>query len=125
MAFRDYITCGECETKIIYDGYDNGRDRLEKIWGDPNANSWTVHLLCPDCIKKMRVDLAAARADAERYRWLRDTRRIALGPIVGQRPAMGESGCRYVIAHGSIARVAHDIETLDAAIDAAIDGEKK
>lgn len=62
MAFRDYITCGECETEIIYDDYDNGRDRLEKIWGDPNANSWTVHLLCPDCIKKMRADLAAARA---------------------------------------------------------------
>ena len=75
--------------------------------------------------ERAEADLAAARADAERYRWLRDTRRIALGPIVGQRPAMGESGCRYVIAHGSIARVAHDIETLDAAIDAALAGEKR
>ncbi len=62
MALRDYVICGECETKIIYDGYDNGRDRLEEVWGDPNADVWTVHLLCPDCIKKLQADLATAQA---------------------------------------------------------------
>jgi hypothetical protein len=62
MAFRDYIICGECETKIIYDGYDNGRDRLEEVWGDPKTNFWTVHLLCPDCLKKLRAERDAARA---------------------------------------------------------------
>ena len=62
MALRDYVICGECKTKIIYDGHDNGRDRLEEVWGDPNADVWTVHLLCPDCIKKLHADLAAARA---------------------------------------------------------------
>ena len=62
MAFRDYIICGECETKIIYDGYDNGRDRLEELWGDPKADFWTVHLLCPDCLKKLRAERDEARA---------------------------------------------------------------
>ena len=62
MALRDYVICGECKTKIIYDGHDNGRDRLEEVWGDPNADVWTVHLLCPDCIKKLHADLAALRA---------------------------------------------------------------
>ena len=74
MAFRDYIICGECETKIIYDGYDNGRDRLEELWGDPKADFWTVHLLCPDCLKKLRAERDEALADAARYRWLRAER---------------------------------------------------
>ena len=62
MAWRDYITCGNCETKIIYDGYDNGRNRLEEKWGDPKAPVWTVHLLCPDCISKLRKERDAALA---------------------------------------------------------------
>ena len=68
MARRDYVICDECKTKIIYDGYDNVQDRLEEVWGDPNADVWTVHLLCPDCIKKLQADLAAARALLRRYR---------------------------------------------------------
>ena len=51
MAGRDYIRCKKCGTKIVYDGDDNGRDRLEFVWGDPDAQDWTVSLLCPDCIK--------------------------------------------------------------------------
>jgi len=100
MAFRDYIICGECETKIIYDGYDNGRDRLEELWGDPKADFWTVHLLCPDCLKKLRAERDEALADAARYRWLRDVGNetwLALG----KRPGV---------------RFTHEV---DAAIDAA------
>ena len=50
MAGRDYIMCKRCLTKIIYDGDDNGRERLEVVWGDPDAKDWTVGLLCPSCI---------------------------------------------------------------------------
>ena len=51
MAGRDYIDCKKCRNRIIYDGDNNGRDRLEIVWGDPDATEWTVHLICPDCIK--------------------------------------------------------------------------
>jgi len=51
MAGRDYIICKKCSAKIIYDGDNNGRDRLETMWGDPGSDMWTVGLLCPDCIK--------------------------------------------------------------------------
>lgn len=53
MAGRDYIKCKKCYTKIVYDGQDDGRDRLETMWGDPSAKDWTVGLLCPDCIQKI------------------------------------------------------------------------
>ena len=109
MAFRDYITCGECETKIIYDGYDNGRNRLEEIWGDPNANSWTVHLLCPDCIKKMRADLAAARADLSSHETLLLSARNLFDPYGDGRLNDSQSACKDVCAR----------------IDAALAGEKK
>jgi hypothetical protein len=52
MAGRDYLKCKKCFTKIVYDGNDTCRDRLEAVWGDPDADSWTVGLLCPDCIKR-------------------------------------------------------------------------
>ena len=55
MAGRDYILCGDCGTKVVYDGDDNGRNRLETIWGDPGADDWTVDLLCPDCIAELRA----------------------------------------------------------------------
>ena len=61
MAGRDYIRCKTCQTKIIYDGNDCGRERLEEIWGDENADEWTVFLLCPDCIKKLEESLTTAR----------------------------------------------------------------
>lgn len=53
MAGRDYLSCKKCHTKIIYDGDDSGRERLEVMWGDPDALDWTVGLLCPDCIKEL------------------------------------------------------------------------
>lgn len=55
MSSRDYILCAECKCKLIYDGEDAARDRLEMIWGDEEADVWTVELLCPDCIKALRI----------------------------------------------------------------------
>lgn len=49
MAYRDYIHCAKCDCKLIYDGYDTVRERLEELWGDPKASEYTVPLLCPDC----------------------------------------------------------------------------
>lgn len=63
MAGRDYIHCKNCHTKIIYDGDDNGRDRLEEVWGDPKANDWTVGLLCPDCIKILEGQCPVCKFD--------------------------------------------------------------
>lgn len=45
MAGIDYILCKKCHTKIIYDGDDNGRERLLSRWGSVDV------LLCPDCVK--------------------------------------------------------------------------
>jgi hypothetical protein len=60
MAGRDYILCKKCQTKIVYDGDDNGRERLESVWGDPNAADWTVFLLCPVCIAKYEHGVSMA-----------------------------------------------------------------
>ena len=57
MSGRDYIKCKKCYSKIVYDGDDNGRERLEIIWGDPDSKDWTVGLLCPDCIKALEKKL--------------------------------------------------------------------
>ena len=65
MALRDYICCGECGDKIVYDGDDNGRDRMEQVWGEKDAKYWTVKILCPECITKLRAELAEARAEIE------------------------------------------------------------
>ena len=54
MAFRDYICCADCGEKMVPDGHDSGREMLEEKWGDPEAATWTVALLCPDCLKKLR-----------------------------------------------------------------------
>jgi len=56
MALRDYILCGTCECKLLYDGDDNGRDRLESVFGEG------ARLLCPDCIATLRQQLAEAQA---------------------------------------------------------------
>lgn len=55
MAKGDYICCGACDCKLIYDGDRNGRDRLEQNWGDPDGPIYTVKILCPDCLKKERA----------------------------------------------------------------------
>ena len=55
-----------------------------------------------------RADLAAARANAERYRWLRSTNAFTLLAIAWSHPAAQAIG-----------------EDCDSAIDAAIAGEKK
>ena len=70
MALRDYICCSECECKIIYDGYDSGRERLELTWGNPEEGNWTVELLCPDCLKQLRIKVAELEAKLDYYRGL-------------------------------------------------------
>ena len=76
MAYRDYILCEDCEEKIVYDGDDNGRTRMEDYWGDPSADTWTAHIVCPACLKALRTKLAAAEAERdarkERERVLRE-----------------------------------------------------
>lgn len=69
MAGRDYIRCGECGCKIIYDGDDSGRDRLEEIWGDLKADTWSVSLLCPDCLTKLRQRIAALEKMQQVPKW--------------------------------------------------------
>ena len=49
MALRDYITCSECESKLICDGYDSIRDELERQFGDEDADEWTITVLCTKC----------------------------------------------------------------------------
>lgn len=65
MSFRDYICCSACGSKVVYDGDDNGREGLESRYS-------TREVTCPDCVSKLRSDVDALRADAERYRWLRN-----------------------------------------------------
>ena len=48
MALRDYITCADCNVRLIYDGYDHIRNALEEDYGDPDADHWTVLAYCRD-----------------------------------------------------------------------------
>ena len=50
MAMGDYICCGRCRCKLIYDGSHAGREALEQKWGAPDEPTYTVSLLCPDCL---------------------------------------------------------------------------
>jgi hypothetical protein len=59
MAGRDYILCRDCGDKLIYDGSDNIRSRLEQNYGDPSACDWTVELVCPPCLKKIEGEQQA------------------------------------------------------------------
>lgn len=77
MAGRDYLLCRTCGHKIIYDGNDRIRDRLEDTWGDPDYSTWTVTVLCPECdkrreaeIEQLRVKIADAEEDTKRLRHL-------------------------------------------------------
>jgi DNA-directed RNA polymerase subunit RPC12/RpoP len=71
MAGRDYILCRDCGDKLIYDGSDNIRSRLEENYGDPAACDWTVELVCPPCLKKIE-DKQAEPAAA----WLKNEVKI-------------------------------------------------
>ena len=64
MAGRDYILCADCGCKLIYDGYDSVRDRLEMIWGDEGADHWTVDMICPECVGKLKASIACTGAPA-------------------------------------------------------------
>lgn len=61
-------------------------------------------------LERLREDLAAAQADAERYRWLRS--------LNTKKPLA-------VVTTGSAWRCTLNTVELDAAIDAALAGERK
>lgn len=61
MAARDYILCGDCGVKLIYDGDDNAREWLEKRYGDPSAPTWTADIICPECLAKLRAEVENLR----------------------------------------------------------------
>jgi len=66
MALRDYILCKRCECKLIYDGHDEIRDRLEEQYGDPDAPTYTPLLLCPDCIHALEEQVADLQGRLEK-----------------------------------------------------------
>ena len=62
--------------------------------------------------------MLAAAQDAVRYRWLRDTKCLYLGPVVGAR--RDNRGERHIIPAVNLGCSPPDTETLDAAIDYAM-----
>ena len=58
MARGDYLLCGDCQTKLVYDGDWSGRDRVLEVFGE----GWTT-LVCPPCL--VRRDAAVRRAALE------------------------------------------------------------
>lgn len=71
--------------------------------------------------RRARDRAEACEKDAARYRWLRDGKRIYLGPVVGHDRRNG-GGKRHLIASVSLGSCPPNIETLDAAIDSAMGG---
>ena len=63
MAYGDYLPCSECDCKLIYDGDRNLRDWLEERYGDPSASDYTVNMVCPDCLNKIRDELEQCKKD--------------------------------------------------------------
>lgn len=68
MAGRDYILCKDCGCKVIYDGDNRVRDRLEELWGDPDADTWTVKIIrCKPCFDKHEKEFERLK---ENNKWL-------------------------------------------------------
>jgi len=82
-------------------------DKIERLLSAGVSHSGDIAALI--------AEVRALREDAERYRWLRDTERLKLGPPVGP----SNEKRRYVIAATHIGSASAGTETLDAAIDAA------
>lgn len=61
MAYRDYIHCKKCDCKLIYDGNDSIRESLENAYGDPEKDTFTIKLLCPECLRELEAELARLR----------------------------------------------------------------
>ena len=95
--------------KIAYDQRDKAEADLaaaQRAYEITRQDCWN---LTEKVIPNIRQDLAAARADAERYRWLR---KVATPPtLAGIAWGNSEAACKF--------------SDPDAAIDAAIAGEKK
>ena len=88
MALRDYILCGECETKLVYDGNDEAREWLEERYGDPSCNCYTVKLLCPTCLATLRAQNAELTAENERLKTQSESlARSVMSAICGFNPA--------------------------------------
>lgn len=52
MAYKDYIHCGQCDVKFIYDRYDNVLENLKYFWGVQ------IEILCPKCVAELRARIA-------------------------------------------------------------------
>lgn len=58
MALRDYICCKICETKLVPDGYDDGREYLATKWPESSKDTtWVNVLTCPDCVAKLEAKI--------------------------------------------------------------------
>lgn len=65
-------------------------------------------------VAALEAERDALRKDAERYRWIRDTGRLKLGPVIGPRGGK----YRAIISGIALGAVSAEIETLDEAIAA-------
>ena len=82
-------------------------------------------------ITQQAAEIEALRADAERYRWLRDTLHKAVGGgvevndarLVYEVPEPGESVRVYWYPDTPVGFYESEADTLDAAIDAALVGK--
>lgn len=63
----------------------------------------------------LQARLDAAEKDAARWRFMADTKRLYLGPVIGDRNG---AGVRYIIAATCLGYVPKTVETIDAAVDA-------
>lgn len=57
LALRDYILCDGCESKLIYDGYDNARDTFD--------DAKPPLLLCGDCAQRRGTAIERVKAAAD------------------------------------------------------------
>ena len=105
---RDYILCKRCECKIVYDGDDTGRERIETLWGNPAAGVWTPLLMCPACIAsqegeatRLRAELAAIRELMNCYNLGGWTDSLAL--IKERDEAIAElAECKSLLTHAGL-----------------------
>ena len=46
-----FIRCRDCKRPIVNDASEEVRIGLERLFGDMEADRWTVNLVCPPCLK--------------------------------------------------------------------------
>lgn len=67
MSNVDYICCKNCGGKIVYDAKGHGREHLERLYGNPDNECWSVGLTCPDCVKALEAEMKEVKHDIGRY----------------------------------------------------------